>query len=88
MQIGELLKNKKFEKTEVKITEWQDYALQVIDMFKLEKKYRAMIFRHAKNNKSYLQGKVSFCKDKFGENLEGKGHYFISLFRKKKPWDK
>lgn len=51
--------------------------------------YVSMIFRYAKNNMSYLVGKVELCKEKFGsEGLNGKGNYLISLFRKKKPWEK
>jgi hypothetical protein len=52
------------------------------------KNYTSIIFRHAKNNMSYLQGKVEMCKEKFGLNLEDKGNYLISLFRKQKPWEK
>ena len=51
--------------------------------------YKGMIFRYAKKNKSYLQGKVELCKEKWGENgIQGKGNYLISLFRKKRPWEK
>ena len=55
---------------------------------KYTKNYQAIIFRHAHNNMSYLQGKVELCKEKFGENgLKGKGNYLFSLFRKKRPWE-
>jgi hypothetical protein len=51
--------------------------------------YKAMIFRYAKNNMPYLIGKVESCYEKFGkEEVKNKSNYLISLFRKKKPWNK
>jgi len=70
-----------------KIQSWQEYALEVCNDFKLTGQYRAMIFRHAKTNIQFLKGKVENCKEKFGLKLENKGNYFISLFRKRKPWE-
>jgi hypothetical protein len=53
------------------------------------KNYRAMIFRHAKNNLQFLKGKVENAKEKFGtEGINDKGNYLISLFRKNAPWIK
>ena len=70
-----------------KIQGWQDYAIQVCKDFSLQGNYRAMIFKMAKKNMCYLQGKVENTKEKFGSKLEDKGNYLISLFRKKKPWE-
>ena len=88
----ELLKQKlnKYKlptETTSKLPRWQEYALEVCKDFNLTGQYKAMIFRHAKNNIQFLKGKVENCKEKFGVKLEDKGNYFISLFRKKKPWE-
>ena len=72
---------------ETKLQSWQGYAIEVCQQFRITGRYRAMIFRHAKNNISYLKGRVENTKEKFGtEKLEDKGNYLISLFRNKKPW--
>jgi hypothetical protein len=85
-------KFKKYElpkREEVSITNWQEYAIEVCQLFNLNGDYKKMIFRHAKNNLSYLKGRVENTKEKFGtENLETKSNYFISLFRKNPPWKK
>lgn len=50
-----------------------------------------MIFRKAKTNLNYLEGKVALAREKCAmENgkIENYGHYLISLFRKVKPWEK
>lgn len=49
-------------------------------------KYRDMIFRHAKKNLSYLQGRVENVREKFGD-VSDKGRYLIATFRSKKPWE-
>ena len=54
----------------------------------ITKNYKAMIFRHACNNLQYLKGKVELCRDRFNGDVQGKGNYLISLFRKQKPWEK
>jgi hypothetical protein len=66
---------------------FQEYALDVISRFQVGREFQGIIWRHAKRNKSYLEGKVRNCEEKFGSKLEDKGNYLISLFRKKKPWD-
>lgn len=79
----------KCTKKESKLTNWQDYALSVCKDFALTGQFKAMIFKYAKKNLCYLQGKVENTKEKFGTGkLEDKGNYLISLFRNKKPWDK
>lgn len=50
--------------------------------------YPAIIFRHARNNLSYLQGKVELAREKFNGDVQDKGRYLIKLFSKKKPWEK
>jgi len=71
------------------LSSFQDYALEVIEEFGIKGIYKQIIFKHAKQNKAYLEGRVTLCYEKFGKkNLKNKGHYLISLFRKKKPWDK
>jgi hypothetical protein len=71
-----------------KLQSFQEYALKIIKQFNVDKEYQPIIWKHAKRNRCYLEGKVALCYEKFGEKLEDKGHYLISLFRKKKPWDK
>ena len=84
-KIKGLLKNKKFQKGESKIQSWQEYAIQVCKDFSLQGNYRAMIFRYAKQNMCYLQGRVENVKEKFGEGkLKELGHYLIASFRRKK----
>ncbi len=79
---------KKSKKNERNITNWQEYAVQICKDFNLTGEYKAMIFRYAKKNLSYLQGRVMNTREKFREKLGNKGNYLISLFRKKKPWEK
>jgi hypothetical protein len=50
--------------------------------------YKAIVFRHACNNLSFLIGKVEYCREKFNGDVYGKGKYLFSLFRKQKPWEK
>ena len=80
----------KIKKTEGRnIQSFQDYALKIIKQFGIEKKYQPMIWKFSKRSKCFLEGKVALCYEKFGtEKLENKGHYLISLFRSKKPWEK
>jgi hypothetical protein len=66
---------------------FQEFALRVIKDFNITGEYRGMIFRHAKRNMAYLQGKVENCKEKFGSKLNDKGNYLIALFRKTPPWE-
>lgn len=93
----ELLKNK-LQKYKIKQTQsksrllpFQVFALKIIKDFKLVKTDEfdapAVIWRYAKKNRAYVEGKVSLCVEKFGTKLDDKGHYLISLFRKKKPWE-
>jgi len=77
------------ENKEVKISGWQEFAIEVCNDFNISGRYRQIIFKHAKRNMNYLQGKVSNAKEKFGyENIGNKGNYLISLFRKTPPWEK
>ena len=86
--IKDLVKNRIQKKqSESKIQSWQEMAIDIIKKFQIGKAYQAIIFRHAKRNKAYLEGKVSLCVEKFGTKLEDKGAYLISLFRRKKPWE-
>lgn len=82
---------KRFEKKEEDkkscATEWQDYALKVCNDFGITPQYRQIIFRQAKKNISFLQGKVENCHEKFSD-VSDKGRYLISLFRKTPPWEK
>lgn len=84
MDIKSLLEKKTFneELKKDKLLNWQDYAINVCKDFNISEEYRQLIFRYAKRNLSYLQGKVENCKEKFGNKLDNKGHYLISLFRK------
>ena len=77
----------KKSKKNSKITNWQEYAVQICKDFNLTGEYKAMIFRYAKKNLCYLRGRVMNTREKFGEKLENKGNYLISLFRKN-PWKK
>ncbi|MCU0288734.1 MAG: hypothetical protein MUF15_20360 [Acidobacteria bacterium] len=70
-----------------KLTQFQEYALEVCKEFNLSGQYKAMIFRYAKHNMAYLQGKVANAREKLGGEEKNKGHYLISLFRKNKPWN-
>jgi len=80
---------KKSQETGRQLQPFQQYALEVCKDFGLTGQYRAMIFRYAKKNVSYLRGRVENAKEKFGtEKLESKANYLISLFRAKKPWEK
>ena len=67
-------------------TPWRDYAKKVCDDFHITGPWKAMIFRHAKQNLSYLQGRVENVREKFGD-VSDKGRYLVSLFRSKKPWE-
>lgn len=85
----DLSKYKLPEKTkEAPILSFQEYALDIVDKFGVTGIYKQIIFKHAKRNKSYLQGKVALCYEKWGEQgCKDKGRYLISLFRSKKPWE-
>lgn len=83
-------KGHKFAKSEdnSKLLPFQDYALRIIKEFGIaEKKYQSIIFRYAKRNRSFLEGKVALCREKFGDKLEDKARYLIKLFSRKKPWE-
>ena len=84
--LREKLKNKKFRKSESKLLSFQEYSLDIIKKFKIGKQYQPIIWKHAKRNKAYLEGKVSYCIEKFGSKLEDKGAYLISLFKSNPPW--
>ena len=43
----------------------QDYALEVIEEFGITGIYKKIIFKHAKRNKTYLQGKVENLREKY-----------------------
>ena len=80
----------KIKETEekIKITHWQEVAIKTCEEFNIKGFYKQIIFKHAKSNLNYLLGKVTYAKDRFGEyNVEDKGRYLISLFKKKKPWE-
>ena len=75
--------------SETKITSWQDYAINVCTDFAIQGRYKGIIFKHAKNNMCYLQGKVELCYEKWGkEGCKSKGRYLVALFRKTPPWIK
>jgi peptidoglycan hydrolase-like protein with peptidoglycan-binding domain len=74
-------------KKTIKIQGWQEYALQVIKDFNINKPYSLIIFRQAKKNIEFLKGRVENTKERFNNKVEDKGRYLLSLFRKKKPWD-
>ena len=77
------------QQQESKLTKWQDFALQTCKDFNLTGQYKAMIFRYAKKNLCYLQGRVANAKEKFGEEgCKRAGNYLISLFRSVPPWKK
>jgi len=81
--------NKYFKKKEnsSKLKSWQDVAIKICEEFNITGIYKMIIFKHAKSNMQYLQGKVTYVEDRFGkDNLTDKGRYLISLFRKEKPW--
>lgn len=70
---------------------WQEYALKVCQDFKLEKPMQGIIWRYAKHNLGYLESKVAMAYEKAElshQSLDLLGHYLISLFRKKRPWEK
>lgn len=81
-KIAEENKNKRI------VQPWQDYAAKVCKDFELDQIGRGAVFKYAKKNLSYLQGKVEMCREKFGDNLKGKGNYLVKLFSKKRPWEK
>jgi hypothetical protein len=87
--LKEKLKNRIQKKqSESKIQSWQEYAIGVCKDFSLTGNYRAMIFKYAKKNLCYLQGRVENVKEKFGTGkLNELGNYLISTFRSKKPWE-
>lgn len=69
---------------------WMTYAAKVCKDFKIDKPLSGIIWRHAKRNLGYLQGKVALAEEKAAMNsepVERYGHYLISLFRKVKPWE-
>lgn len=85
------LSHYKIKKSQKKgnLQSFQSYALEIIEKFGIKGIYKNIIFKYAKKNRCYLEGKVILCYEKFGkEKLKDKGRYLISLFRSKKPWDK
>ena len=73
---------------ESKLQSFQEYAINICAKFGVIKPYDKIIFKHAKNNKCYLEGRVALCVEKWGiEGCKNKGRYLVSLFRKNKPWD-
>jgi hypothetical protein len=76
------------EKNNSKLMPFQEYAIKIIDQFKINRPYQSIIWKYAKRNKCYLEGKVALCYEKFGQKVDNKGNYLISLFRKVKPWEK
>lgn len=72
-----------------KLVPFQEYALKICEEFSITGIYKLIIFRQAKKNISFLQGKVENVREKFGINgTKNKGRYLISLFRKNPPWIK
>lgn len=72
-----------------KLQRFQERALEVCEQFQVKAPYNQIIFRQAKRNIQYLEGKVSLCEEKFGKDgCKNAGRYLIALFRKRKPWEK
>jgi hypothetical protein len=75
--------------TSKKLERFQERTLEVCKEFGIEGTYRLMLFKYAKKNMNYFEGKISLCYEKFGkEGCSNKARYLISLFRNKKPWEK
>jgi hypothetical protein len=96
-----LNKYKLQEQNTSKIQRFQEMALEIIKMYDIKKEYRvikdgkekivrgqAIVFKFAKNNRSYLEGKLALIKEKFGDKVEGKAGYLIALLLKKPNWKK
>ena len=76
------------EEEKSKLKPWQEEALKIIEEFQINGIFKSIIFKHAKKNMQYLQGKVTYARDRFpGEEMNTKGRYLISLFKKNKPWE-
>lgn len=94
-QINKLSKVEKWQEYALEVC--KEFNITRVSVFETDKtgkerlvtkNYPAIIFRHACNNLSYLQGKVELVRERFNGDVQGKGHYLISLFRKNPPWKK
>lgn len=70
------------EQEQSTLEEFQDYAIQVCKDFGISKRYQPIIFKQAKKNIQFLRGKVEYVKERFGQQIDDKGPYLISLFRR------
>lgn len=70
------------EQEQSQLKEFQDYAIQVCKDFGISRRYQPIIFKQAKKNIQFLKGKVEYVKERFNGNVNKKGAYLISLFRK------
>ena len=82
--LKEKLKNYKIKKSDnSKLQSFQDYALEVIEEFGITGIYKKIIFKHAKRNKTYLQGKVENLREKY-KNRKSLGRLLTYLITKNK----
>lgn len=89
MEKLDLSKYKIPEQTTTKIVRFQERVLDICKEFGVTGAYKSMLFKYAKKNLAYVEGKVANCYEKFGkEGCRNKARYLISLFRSKKPWEK
>lgn len=68
---------------------WKEYAIKVCKEFNIKPPFSAIVWKHAKHNLVYLQGKVAMVYEKSDMDkrpLNLYGHYLIALFRKSPPW--
>lgn len=90
-KLEQLKKQAAEHKDDKPTTSWQEYAVKTCELFGItahDKIGRSVIFRQAKKNMSFLQGKVELCREKFGSNgLKDKGRYLVKLFGKTRPWE-
>ena len=61
-------------------THWQDYAKEVCEEFSITGKYKAMIFKKAKNRMINLKSNVDYCHERGIKN----GRYLVAMYRKSK----
>jgi len=85
--LQEKLKTYKFpEKQESKLQSFQEFALETIKNFGISKPYQSIIWKKAKHQRPFLEGKIALCVEKFGDKTETKGSYLIALLTKKPKW--
>ena len=83
----------KQSKNQRKVQSWQDYAATICQEFKIEGQWKKIIFRMAKSNKAYLEGKVASLKElekidpskwRSLKETNKLGNYLFAMLRKKK----